>query len=94
MQLTLGKLYEVTEQLTTPVVDGHEIGGIWSEHASVQLDPGERFKVTHDTGGDGWYIARMFHPLRFNVGTVGEVTWQGSFHIHSRDLEKLKEFNK
>ena len=83
-EFTIGTRYRVTEHFQTPVADGHEIGGIWHEHASVELDPGEVFTIVEEHGdGSGWLVAEMNQKLRFNVGTVADIEWQGRFHVRS-----------
>lgn len=73
--------YRVTESFTTPVMEGHEIGGVWSEHSSVALDPGEEFTVVGEAASGGWMVAKMNHPLLFNINTVAEINWKGEFYI-------------
>ena len=93
-ELKIGTAYRVTESFTTPVLDGHEIGGGWSEHSSVGLDPGEEFTVVGEGSNDSWLTAEMNHALRFNVGTVAEITWKGRFYVseslHGDKIEEVK----
>ena len=100
-ELKLGTTYRVTESFTTPVLDGHEIGGVWSEHASVALDPGEEFRVVNgrwrspkeEYRGSHWLIAEMKHPLRFEI-EGDRVTWKGRFYVseslHGDKIEEVK----
>ena len=93
MMFEVGKSYEVTESFLTPVLNGHEIGGVWSEHASVPLDPGNRFTVI---GGEptGWSIAEMNHNLWFasNENPGGSFSCKGKFSVRSDcHLKTVKE---
>lgn len=100
-ELKIGTAYRVSESFTTPVLDGHEIGGVWSEHSSVDLDPGEKFTVVNgrwrspkeEYRGSHWFIAEMNHPLRFEVGGTA-LEWRGRFYIsgslHGDKIEEVK----
>lgn len=80
----LGRSYVVTETFRTTVLNGHEVLGIWSEHASVELDPGDEFKIISMPEEDShWFTAEMTHNLYHasleRPGT--RVPWKGQFYL-------------
>lgn len=82
----VGRTYVVTEQFTTPTLNGHEVGGSWEGGRAVELDPGNRFKIIGEQGNDsGWHIAEMAHNLRFASREFpGKAfTWKGQFYVRA-----------
>ena len=82
----VGRTYVVTEQFTTPTLNGHEVGGSWEGGRVVELDPGNRFKIIGEQGDDsGWHIAEIAHNLRFASREFpGKAfTWKGQFYVRA-----------
>ena len=80
----LGRSYVATETFRATVLNGHEVLGIWSEHANVQLDEGDEFKIISKPEGDShWFTAEMNHNLYHHSlerpGTA--VPWKGKFYL-------------
>ena len=91
----LGRSYVATETFVATVLNGHEVLGIWSEHANVQLDSGDEFKIISTPEEDGhWFTAEMNHNLYHQSlerpGTA--VPWKGQFYLaEDMDREHVKE---
>jgi|TARA_R110000824_G_scaffold304281_3_gene492093 hypothetical protein len=80
----LGRSYVTTETFRTNVLNGHEVLGVWSEHASVELDPGNEFKIINKPEEDShWFTAEMNHNLWYqsNERPGTAVPWKGQFYI-------------
>ena len=95
MAFEVGKKYEVVSEFFPPVLNGHEVGGIWSEHASVALDPGNKFSIV-EVGSSGWHVAEMSHNLWFADKRLpsGSFSWKGKFYVredsHLKNLKEVK----